>query len=78
MLYDPDEYEAVVEYKPCGTCGGDLSKCRGTGCNGSGSLTHRQRSPEEVARIKAERARAEEDRILTEAERIRARRALTP
>jgi hypothetical protein len=73
MLHDPDEYETVVESRACTRCNGDRNKCDG-GCNGMFGIGQRRRSTEEVARIKAERRRADEDRILSEADAIRARR----
>lgn len=74
VLPDPDEYRTVVKSTPCTSCGGDLSKCDG-GCNGSMSVGQERRSPEEVAAIKAQRRREYEDKILAEAELIRASRA---
>ncbi len=67
--YDPDEYETVVESRACTCCG----RCVGR-CNGMLSIGQRRRSREEVARIKAERRRKEEDEILAKADSIRATR----
>ena len=75
ILYDPDEYETVFESRPCTNCGGDLGPCRGR-CNGSSSLSERRRSPDEIAKIKADRRRADEDKILAEAELIKIRRGI--
>jgi hypothetical protein len=71
--HDPDEFESVHESTPCTRCRGDLSKCDG-GCNGSSSFSLRRRDPADVARIKAERRRKEEDEILARADAIRATR----
>jgi hypothetical protein len=73
MMPDPDEFETVVDSRPCTSCGGDLTKCDG-GCNGSMHIGQKRRPPEEVARIKADRRRQEEDEILAKADAIRARR----
>jgi hypothetical protein len=73
LIHDPDEFEAVTESRPCTSCGGDPSKCNG-GCNGMASFGLKRRSPEEVARIKAERRKQEENEILAQADAIRARR----
>lgn len=76
QFYDEDEWEPVFENRPCTACGGDLRKCNGM-CNGMSSYGHRRRDPKEVARIKADRLRKEEDEILARAERIKAARAAT-
>ncbi|MEZ0060954.1 hypothetical protein ABIF26_006497 [Bradyrhizobium elkanii] len=78
IFYDEDEYETVSHSRPCTACGGDLGKCRGVGCNGSSGFGTRRRSPEEIAKIKAEKQRKREDEILAEAELIRIRRSLFP
>lgn len=75
ILHDPDEWETVTTSTPCAACGGDIRKCNGM-CTGSMSMGQRRRAPEEVARIKAERRRREEDAILVQAETIRAQRAI--
>jgi hypothetical protein len=72
--HDPDEWEMVSHSVPCTHCGGNLSKCRGGMCNGSSGMGMQRRKPEEVARIRAERLRKEEDEILARAEAILARR----
>ena len=77
ILYDEDEYETISTSRPCTSCGGDLGKCRGIGCNGSSGITSRRRSPEEVAKIKAKRQRDYEDAILAEAALIEYRRSLS-
>jgi hypothetical protein len=69
--FDPDEYEAVTESRPC-TCGG---KCNGR-CNGMFSQGWRRRSPEEIAAIKRKARKEYEDRILAQAERIKALRGI--
>lgn len=77
ILYDEDEYETVVESRPCTTCQGERRKCVGVGCNGSSGISSRRRSPEEIAKIKAQRRQEEEDDILAKADAIRLRRALS-
>jgi hypothetical protein len=74
ILYDEDEWETVSTSRPCTTCQGDRRKCHGVGCNGMASIGSRRRAPEEVAKIKAERRRKEEDEILAKAAAIRFRR----
>ena len=76
ILYDEDEFETVVTSRPCTSCGGDLGKCRGIGCNGSFGIGSRRRDPAEVRKIKANRERVREDAILAKAELIRKRRGL--
>jgi hypothetical protein len=73
ILYDPDEFETVIESRPCTACGGDLGKCNGA-CNGMASYGQRRRKPEEIVAIKAKRQREQEDKILAEAELIKLRR----
>ena len=70
---DPDAYETVSEYRPCTACDGDMRKCTGA-CNGMMSIGHRMRSPDEVARIKADRLRMEEDSVLLRAAEIQMQR----
>ena len=70
IVYDPDEWTSEVNSRPCTMCGGDLKKCNG-GCNGWTSIGQRRRPPEEIAKIKAERRRKEEDEILARAELIK-------
>ncbi len=69
---DPDTYEQVCDSRPCTACQG--GSCTGM-CNGSFSVGRRQRSAEEIAAIRAERLRREEDDVLTRAAEITARRA---
>lgn len=69
ILHDPDEWETVVDSKTYGQYPGTDVPF------GSLSVSRRRRAPEEVARIKAERQRKEEDEILRRADEIRARRA---
>jgi hypothetical protein len=76
IRYDEDEFETVVESSPCTACNGDPKRCNG-GCNGSLSVSSRRRPLADVMRIKAERRRKEEDRILVEAASIRRRRGET-
>ena len=68
ILYDPDEFETVIERQSYGEMFGHPF--------GSVSVGQRRRDPEEVARIKAEKRRAHEDAVLAEADAIRAARAL--
>lgn len=71
--YDEDEYETVVEARTCpfhqNNPGGSYA-----GCTCSMSVGSRRRPQAEIDKIKAERRRADEDRILAEAELIKARR----
>lgn len=62
IYYDPDEWETVVITGERG--GGSWASCG-----------QKRRAPEDVARIKAERRRADEDKILAEAEAIQKARA---
>ena len=77
ILYDEDEWETIVQHRPCGVCQDDMRRCNGM-CNGSSSIGQRRRAPGDVARIKAERLRKEEDEILRRADAIRAARAINP
>ncbi len=76
ILYDEDEFETIVTSRPCTNCGGALGKCRGIGCNGSFGVGSRRRDPAEVKKIKANRQLEHENKILAEAEMIKARRSL--
>jgi hypothetical protein len=71
--FDPDEYETVSNSKACTSCQGDMRKCNGA-CNGSVSYGMVRRSPEAIAKIKAEKQRAHEKAVLQEAASIIARR----
>jgi hypothetical protein len=73
-FHDDDEWEPTYERRPCTTCNGDMRKCNG-GCNGMSSYGMKRRDPVEVAKIKADRQRREEDAILARADAIRALRA---
>jgi hypothetical protein len=73
FMFDDDMHETVTESRLCGTCQGDLSKCNGV-CTGMTSIGRRLRSPEEIAKILADRRLKEEDDILRRADEIRARR----
>jgi len=75
--HDEDEWETVIESRPCTACGGEMRKCNGR-CNGMGSISTRRRPPQEVIAIKAERRRKEEDEILRQAEGIKIARGLRP
>jgi hypothetical protein len=70
--YDPDEYETVIERRPC-SCVSMQIPCDGR-CNGSFGIGQRLRPLADVLRIKAERQHKEEDAILAQADAIRARR----
>jgi hypothetical protein len=74
---DEDEFETVVTSRPCTSCGGNLGKCRGIGCNGSFGVGSRRRSDAEIKEIKAKRQREHEDKILAEAEMIKAQRSFS-
>lgn len=63
ILYDPDEWETVIE---TGFYGNGM---------GWGTCGQRRRPPEDVARIRAEKQKAHEEAVLAEADAIRARRA---
>jgi hypothetical protein len=71
IYYDPDEYETVFHSTPCHSCEGDMRKCNGM-CTGSSSYSIVRRTPEQIAVIKAERRRKEDDEILAKAEIIKA------
>jgi hypothetical protein len=73
MLWDEDEWELVIELRPCAACGGNLRKCNGM-CNGMLSVGHKRRDPADVKHIKVERELKREDAILQEAEFIVAKR----
>lgn len=72
-IIDEDEFETIYDSRRCSSCDGNLRKCNGA-CNGSVSFGTRQRSKEDIAKIKADRIRKEEDEILAKAEAIRASR----
>ena len=75
IRYDPDEYQTVSQYHTC-----EFHKRYPgepfAGCTCSGSLMSRRRTLDEIEAVKADKRRKEEDRILAQAEVIRARRAL--
>lgn len=76
QYFDPDLYETVSGFSPC-HCGGSpgSASCRSPGgCTASGWISQRARSPEDYARIKAEKRRVHEESVLAEADAIRARR----
>jgi hypothetical protein len=77
IRYDPDEHETVVERHTCSFHQAHPSQLF-AGCTCSTGIYSRPRSPEQVREIKAERLRKEEDRILAQAEIIKARRATRP
>lgn len=75
IIHDPDEWEPVSEFRTC-----EYHKMHPgapwPGCMCMANFGQRRRSPEAVAKIKAERQRLEEDEVLTRAERIRERREM--
>jgi hypothetical protein len=75
ILHDPDEFETVWVYH---TCAYHRAYPHGNhaGCTCSSSCSQKRRPPDEVTAIKAKRLREEEDRILAQAEIIKAKRAL--
>jgi hypothetical protein len=70
IFHDPDEWETIFESKSYGFVPGTTIPF------GSGGISQRRRSPEEVAAIKANKLRLQEDEILRRAEEIKARRDL--
>ena len=73
QLDDPDEFEPVVSRHTCRFHEENPGEFF-AGCTCSCSYSQRRRSREDVAKIKAERRRKEEDRILAQAELIKAMR----
>lgn len=75
MIYsDPDEYEVVVQRRVCPFHQLEPDSVH-PGCTCSAGYSHKRRSPDEIAAIKSQKRREEEDRILAAADAIRARRA---
>lgn len=73
QLPDADEFEPVVKRHTCAFH--ELNPGEPwPGCTCSTSYTQKRRPAEEVAKIRAERRRKEEDRILAQADLIRAQR----
>jgi hypothetical protein len=70
MIHDEDEFETIVESRPCTMCNGHLKDCKGGYCNGSFSMKQQRRSPAEITKIKLERKIKREDEILRQAEYI--------
>lgn len=64
MFYDEDEFETIIHHSPCTSCGGDLGKCRGVGCNGSSGMGSRRRSPAEVKLIKLQRQEKADEELI--------------
>lgn len=60
QYFDPDEWETVTTFG-------------GSGPTSWGSIGQKRRAPDEIARIKADKQRAEEADILRRADAIRAR-----
>lgn len=77
ILHDDDEWMPTFSHTPCTACNGDINKCNGR-CNGSSSYGLVRRPAAEVAKIKADRRRQEEDDILAKAEIIKLHRATAP
>lgn len=73
IIQDPDEYEPVYERRTCYFHKLHPSEAF-AGCTCSFSMTSRRRDPAEIAVIRAERKRKEEDHILAQAEIIKAAR----
>jgi hypothetical protein len=73
VSYDPDEYEIVSEHQTCAFHEANPG-VPFAGCCCSSSFTQRRRSDAEIAAIKAKKVREAEDRILAQAEIIKARR----
>jgi hypothetical protein len=77
ILHDPDEYESVSHYEVCA-----FHKLHPgeqfAGCCCSAGWSQCRRSDEQIAAIKAERRRKEEDSILAQAELIKAQRLTSP
>ena len=67
IVWDPDEWESVSTHTSYGTIAGVPQ--------GASSVGWRRRSPEEIAKIRADRQRAEDDAVLARADAIRARRS---
>lgn len=72
LAEDPDEWEYFNQMEILGNYPGTNVPF------GSCASGRRQRAPEQVAHIKAERKRLEDDAILRRADTIRAERAKTP
>lgn len=72
--YDEDEFECVIESRPCTVCHDDLRRCNGA-CNGMTSYGLKKRHWADVMRIREERRRKHEDEVLAEAEQIKRSRA---
>lgn len=70
IRHDPDEFEVVSTSHTCPFHEQFPGKTY-AGCTCSGSSGLRRRSDEDIARIKAERRRTEEERILAQAEMIK-------
>lgn len=71
--YDPDEFETVVTRHICAFHKEHPSEAF-PGCTCTCSYSTQRRTADDVAKIKAEKRRVEEDRILAQAELIRAQR----
>lgn len=72
MFHDPDEYDMVSSHRACTACKGDNRKCNGM-CNGLSGYSLVRRTPEKIAKVKADKLRRHEDDILALADAIRAR-----
>ncbi len=75
QLPDPDEFEPAIVHHTCA-----FHKLNPgapwAGCTCSTSFSQKRRPAEEVAKIKADRRRVEEDKILAQADLIRAQRKI--
>lgn len=76
IRHDPDEWEPVSEHHVCPYHEAHPEDVAWPGCTCASYYGNRRRAPEEVARIKAEKRRLEEDEILARAKIIRAHRRL--
>lgn len=75
-IYDPDEYEQVIDSYTCYFHRQNPGAVH-PGCTCHGGISQRRRSDAEIARRKAERLRLHEDNILAQAEAIKAKRGET-
>jgi hypothetical protein len=69
--YDPDEWKTVSEFHTCAYHKQHPHDIAYAGCCCSASIGQVRRDPTEVAKIKADRRRAEDDEILRKAEAIK-------
>lgn len=77
IYHDPDSHETIVHRHTCPFHQVEPGKTF-AGCTCSTSIGSRLRPAAEVREIKAKRRREEEDKILAQAEAIKASRAARP